>query len=39
MDLSDNDLLDLFLGRKMPQGDLATTDVIEVLDMLKAPGT
>ena len=37
MDLSDNDLLDLFLGRKAPENDLATPDVIEVLGMLTAP--
>lgn len=37
MDLSDNDLLDLFLGRKVPENDLATPDVIEVLGMLRAP--
>ena len=37
MDLSDNDLLDLFLGRKAPENDLATPDVIEVLGMLRAP--
>ena len=39
MDLSDNDLLDLFLGRKAPDNDLATPDVTEVLGMLRAPAT
>ena len=36
MDLSDNDLLDLLLGRVAPQGELATPAVIEVLGMLRA---
>ncbi|WP_439114439.1 succinate dehydrogenase assembly factor 2 [Hydrogenophaga sp.] len=41
MDLSDNDLLDLLLGRKPPQGDLASDtvdhgDVLLVLGMLRA---
>lgn len=41
MDLSDNDLLDLLLGRKPPQGDLASDsasqgDVHLVLGMLRA---
>jgi len=40
MDLSDNDLLDLHLGRKtlaQVQPDLARDDVSEVLSMLRAP--
>ena len=36
MDLSDNDLLDLLLGRKQPQDDLAQADVAQVLGMLRA---
>ena len=36
MDLSDNDLLDLLLGRVAPQGALATPAVIDVLVMLRA---
>ncbi|MDP2418644.1 MAG: succinate dehydrogenase assembly factor 2 [Hydrogenophaga sp.] len=41
MDLSDNDLLDLTLGRKTPQSDLASDtvshdDVLLVLGMLRA---
>ena len=41
MDLSDNDLLDLLLGRKPPQSDLASDtvshdDVLFVLGMLRA---
>ena len=36
MDLSDNDLLDLLLARKEPQGELAQEDVTQVLGMLRA---
>lgn len=37
MDLSDNDLLDLLLGRKQPQDALAQDDVVQqVLGMLRA---
>jgi antitoxin CptB len=36
MDLSDNDLLDLLLGRKSPEGELAREDVSHVLGMLRA---
>ena len=36
MDLSDNDLLDLLLGRKLPEGELAHPDVVQVLGMLRA---
>ena len=35
MDLSDNDLLDLFLRRKEPVDDLDTPDVHELLVMLR----
>lgn len=35
MDLSDNDLLDLLLGRKTPEGPLARPDVTQVLGMLR----
>ncbi len=37
MELSDNDLLDLLLQRKQPQGELDTTDIREVLGMLRSP--
>jgi antitoxin CptB len=36
MDLSDNDLLDLFLQRKPPEGDLLHEDVLQVLRMMCA---
>ena len=36
MDLSDNDLLDLLLGRKQPQDAQAHDDVVQVLSMLRA---
>ena len=35
MDLSDNDLLDLLLGRKSPEGELARDDVNHVLSLLR----
>jgi len=35
MDLSDNDLLDLLLCRKEPEGELVRPDVQEVLGMLR----
>ena len=35
MDLADNDLLDLLLRRKEPAADITTTDVSEVLEMLR----
>ncbi len=35
MDLADNDLLDLLLRRREPQGDLDTADVMLVLEMLR----
>ena len=37
MDLADNDLLDLLLRRKEPAGDVDTTDVRELLGLLR-PG-
>ena len=37
MDLSDNDLLDLFLARKQPEGELVRDDVIEVLRLMRVP--
>ena len=36
MDLADNDLLDLLLARREPEGELATPDVAAVLGMLRA---
>jgi len=36
MDLGDNDLLDLLLRRKEPQGAIDTSDVREVLQMLRS---
>jgi antitoxin CptB len=35
MDLADNDLLDLLLKRREPEGAIATSDVREVLEMLR----
>ena len=37
MDLSDNDLLDLLLARKQPEGDLLDDDVVQVLRMMRVP--
>ena len=37
MDLSDNDLLDLLLGRVQPQNEAAQTDVMDVLRMMRVP--
>jgi antitoxin CptB len=37
MDLSDNDLLDLLLARKQPEGELLDNDVVRVLRMLREP--
>lgn len=37
MDLSDNDLLDLLLRRREPDGALATPEVLEVLALLRTP--
>ncbi|KAF1018082.1 MAG: hypothetical protein GAK30_03800 [Paracidovorax wautersii] len=36
-DLSDNDLMDLLLGRQDPTNDLATEEVREVLQLLRQP--
>ena len=37
MELADNDLLDLFLRRTEPEGETRTADVIELLELLRAP--
>ncbi|MGN1056664.1 MAG: succinate dehydrogenase assembly factor 2 [Comamonas sp.] len=37
MDLADNDLMDLFLRRKEPEGALDTPEVREVLAMVRKP--
>ena len=37
MDLSDNDLLDLLLARKQPEGELLDDDVVQVLRMMREP--
>jgi antitoxin CptB len=37
MDLADNDLLDLLLSRKEPEGDLLTDEVALVLAMMRKP--
>jgi antitoxin CptB len=37
MDLADNDLLDLLLRRKEPEGELMRDDVIEVLGLMRTP--
>ena len=37
MDLSDNDLLDLLLVRKEPEGDLASAEVMQVLTLMRVP--
>ena len=37
MDLADNDLLDLLLRRREPEGELACDDVLEVLGLMRAP--
>ena len=37
MDLPDNDLLDLLLRRKEPEGELVRDDVMEVLQMMRTP--
>ena len=39
MDLADNDLLDLLLRRREPEGDINTSDVKQVLEMLRRPLT
>ncbi|MBQ0931501.1 succinate dehydrogenase assembly factor 2 [Ideonella sp. 4Y16] len=38
MDLADNDLLDLLLARKEPEGDLDQPEVRDVLAQLRQPG-
>ncbi|MBQ0935189.1 FAD assembly factor SdhE [Ideonella paludis] len=38
MDLADNDLLDLLLARKDPEGDLDRAEVRDVLVLLRQPG-
>ncbi len=35
MELADNDLLDLLLRRREPEGELDTADVQEVIEMLR----
>ena len=37
MDLSDNDLLDLLLARREPEGELERDDVMQVLRMMRVP--
>jgi len=37
MDLPDNDLLDLLLARREPDGELATPEVHEVLALMRRP--
>jgi antitoxin CptB len=37
MDLADNDLLDLLLARREPEGELLRDDVVQVLRMMRAP--
>ncbi|MBL8308405.1 MAG: succinate dehydrogenase assembly factor 2 [Rubrivivax sp.] len=37
MDLPDNDLLDLLLARKEPDGELAAPEVHEVLHLMRMP--
>ncbi|MDR2154170.1 MAG: succinate dehydrogenase assembly factor 2 [Burkholderiaceae bacterium] len=37
MDLSDNDLLELLLRRKEPEGKINTPEVCEILGMLRPP--
>ncbi len=37
MDLADNDLLDLLLARKEPEGELSNPDVLQVLSLMRVP--
>jgi antitoxin CptB len=37
MELPDNDLLDLLLARREPQGELLRDDVVQVLRMMRTP--
>ena len=39
MDLPDNDLLDLLLARREPHAEMASSDVLQVLRMLRAPAS
>jgi antitoxin CptB len=39
MELADNDLLDLFLGRQKPTANLDRPEVHQVLEAVRAPGT
>ena len=39
MELADNDLLDLFLGRTKPTSDLDRPEIHQVLQAVRAPGT
>ena len=39
MELADNDLLDLFLGRKKPTANLDRPEVHQVLEAVRAQGT
>ena len=39
MELCDNDLLDLFLGRQKPTANLDRPEVHQVLEAVRAPGT
>ncbi|MGF6853018.1 succinate dehydrogenase assembly factor 2 [Paraburkholderia sp. CI3] len=36
LELSDNDLMDLLLARKEPEGDLADPDVVRLLALLRS---
>ena len=36
MELADNDLLDLLLGRKEPEGELERADVVQVLHLMRS---
>jgi antitoxin CptB len=37
MDLSDNDLLDLLLARREPEGEIGRPEVLEVLSLMRRP--
>ncbi|WP_280155196.1 succinate dehydrogenase assembly factor 2 [Piscinibacter sp. XHJ-5] len=37
MDLPDNDLLDLLLARREPEGELLRDDVVQVLRLMRTP--
>jgi len=36
LDLSDNDLMDLLLARKEPEGDLGSPEITRLLEMLRS---